>query len=136
MEEKFNHIEFENRIMNMFTNVGWECTQGHIKGNCFEFDIMLKKDNEIFGFVETYYVNKSIRNNPKYLSKYLDKILKRIKILSEEIKPEILIITDGNIFENYFYGKYFGQTTIPIGYKEYLTIKSEYENKVKNSREE
>lgn len=100
-------IELENRMADLFMKAGWECE--HMASN-MPFDITLKKEDIVYGYVETY-----ICKNPRILKEKVERIQKYL----DEIKPKLFILTDGISFETYFDGVYFSTTTIPVGYYEF-----------------
>ena len=94
----------------MFSKAGWDCDYSQPNR---EFDITLKKNGMIYGYVETY-----IAERPQTF----DRVIKRVRLALEEIKPKLFVLTDGKNFEIYLDGKYFMTINIPIGYDDYTRL--------------
>lgn len=109
---KNNHSELINKIESAFEDSGWECFKSDDSSS---FDITLKKNNEIYGYVEicTYFRSKNI--NPNAIKTKIDHIQNCIEIQ----KPPFFVLTDGIAFENYFDGVYYSTTHFPLGYVEF-----------------
>ena len=103
-------LEHEKRIASMFSKAGWDCDYSQPNR---EFDITLKKNDMIYGYVETY-----IMGNPRTF----ERVVKRVQLALDKIKPKLFVLTDGNSFEIYLDGKYFKTTNIPIEYDDYTRI--------------
>ncbi len=104
-------LEHEKRIADLFTKAGWDCDLSHPNN---QFDITLKKDGKIYGYVDTY-----LGCNPKTL----DRLARRVKTILDEIKPELYILTDGYSYEIYINGRYFITTNVIMEYDDYSRVK-------------
>lgn len=110
-------IELERRVAEVFAKEGWECKSDPSAWT--GFDITLRKDDHIYGYVETYICDKQ---NPHFFAHFMKNKMQHIQQHLDELKPELFILTDGMSYEIYFNCKYAMTTTVPIGYHEYKTL--------------
>ena len=109
MNELFQRaIDLERNVAEMFERAGWECERGSKQ----YFDITLKRENKVIGYVETYILN------PEQMLKKKERIFRGL----EELKPVLFILTDGNTFETYIKGEYIYTTTVPLSYNSFTRV--------------
>ena len=103
--------EFEiiQKCATIFENLGWDVRTEEIfelgRKNPFRFDMILRHNGEVYGFVEVI--------NRDNLKERAEKILEVLSSVVGDLKPKVFIITNGFSFDVYHFGKFYGSLTVP-----------------------
>lgn len=98
--------EMEEAIRQEFTEAGWECTNSN---KAKQMDITLAKGGKEIGYVDCYC---------GALSKQLvQRKIAGTKHFLEEVKPPLFVLTNGDFYEMYIFGKYAGIMHTAITYE-------------------
>lgn len=95
-------LELESKCYELFVNLGWQVNRE--VQNTHRFDLELRHNNEFFGYVELF-----LNLNQKQLKNKVALIRKTI----EETKTPLLVVSDGVVFDVYYFGRYVGRRLNP-----------------------
>ena len=93
----------------IFERLGWEVRTEELfeigRKNPFRCDIVLRHNDEIYGFVEVI--------NRDNLKEKAEKVLSVLNSVVGHLKPKVFIITNGFSFDLYHFGDFYGSLTVP-----------------------
>jgi len=93
----------------IFENLGWEVRTEEVFeiGPCnpFRYDIVLRHNGEVYGFVEVI-SSEDLVDKAKTIKVLLDTVV-------TQMKPRVFVITNGYTYDVYLKEKLYGSLTVP-----------------------